>query len=230
MNGLYITNISLLGYWEAVFSGFRFSGRKILDCLQVIHTDIVKVWNFCDPNEVMALLLNKDFRENILELVDLIECDRQNDVTVGGLARMLAALKQWRDQNWTRGPREYRKFMAYIVDLTHIMDILFTLTDRESNQEVSLSTVRVAINAYRHSSKMRDVHTKICAFTNTSSIISASDLTSAIDALVNERYDTDASLKSTIEKEKTSAGGRRARNIGAGIRPSSGTPARRVTP
>ncbi|KIM62676.1 hypothetical protein SCLCIDRAFT_786541 [Scleroderma citrinum Foug A] len=39
-------------YWEAVSQGSYFTGHKILDCLQVIHTDIIKVWNFCDPSEV----------------------------------------------------------------------------------------------------------------------------------------------------------------------------------
>ena len=47
-----IDNVSFQGYWEAVSQGSYFTGHKILDCLQVIHTDIIKVWNFCDPSEV----------------------------------------------------------------------------------------------------------------------------------------------------------------------------------
>ena len=49
----FINNDSFQGYWQAVFSvGNDFSGHKIQDCLRVIHTDIVKVWNLCDPSEV----------------------------------------------------------------------------------------------------------------------------------------------------------------------------------
>ncbi|KAL4065585.1 hypothetical protein V8B97DRAFT_2070717, partial [Scleroderma yunnanense] len=39
-------------YWEAVFAGSYFWGHTIQDCLQVIHTDIVEVWNLCDPSDV----------------------------------------------------------------------------------------------------------------------------------------------------------------------------------
>ncbi|KAL4072063.1 hypothetical protein J3A83DRAFT_2964792 [Scleroderma citrinum] len=45
-------NVGKRRYWEAVFSGHDFSGHKIEDCLNVIHIDIVKVWNLCDPSEV----------------------------------------------------------------------------------------------------------------------------------------------------------------------------------
>ena len=40
------------GYWQAVISGADFPGHTIQDCLQVIHTDIANVWNFCNPSQV----------------------------------------------------------------------------------------------------------------------------------------------------------------------------------
>ncbi|KAG6330147.1 hypothetical protein ID866_8942 [Astraeus odoratus] len=192
-------NVGRQKYWGAVLSGDRFSGQKIIDCLRVIHTDIVKVWNFWDPNE---LLQNKDFRESILDLVDLVERDRQNDTSAGDKAGVIAAMRRWREPNWARGRKEYRKFMAYIVDLTHIMDILFTLLDGGDGQEITLSIVRVAIGAYRDSNRIRDVHAEVYAFTCTSAAISANDLISATEALVKTRYDTDAELKELVEMEK----------------------------
>ncbi|KAL4065557.1 hypothetical protein V8B97DRAFT_1875170, partial [Scleroderma yunnanense] len=44
-------------YWEALSIGDIFSGQKTRDCLQVIHTDIVKVWNLFDPSEVRLPIL-----------------------------------------------------------------------------------------------------------------------------------------------------------------------------
>jgi hypothetical protein len=43
----------LLGYWSGLVSGANFPGRTILDCLEVIHTDIIVVWDLNDPYKVL---------------------------------------------------------------------------------------------------------------------------------------------------------------------------------
>ncbi|KAG6334348.1 hypothetical protein ID866_4739 [Astraeus odoratus] len=191
-----LINVGKQRYWEAVTFGGRFTGQKILDCLQVIHTDIVNVWNFCDPNE---LLLSKEFRDCILQLVDrLDEPPRNSDTNSDSLSWMVSALK-WPYQTWRRVPKVQRKFMAYIVDLTHVMDILFTLTASRSDQDVTLPTIRDAFRSYSESDIMRNVHTKIKTFTSAGTIISPSDLISGIEVLLSIRYDTDNVLKKQID-------------------------------
>ncbi|KAG2072221.1 hypothetical protein BDR04DRAFT_1013812, partial [Suillus decipiens] len=43
-------------YWKALASSTTFKNRKTWDCLYVLHTDIVNVWNFYDPHRVMTIL------------------------------------------------------------------------------------------------------------------------------------------------------------------------------
>ncbi|KAL4065568.1 hypothetical protein V8B97DRAFT_1875147 [Scleroderma yunnanense] len=43
-------------YWRALASSPNFRGYTIWDCLGVIHTDIISVWNFHDPSGVRLLL------------------------------------------------------------------------------------------------------------------------------------------------------------------------------
>ncbi|KIN98095.1 hypothetical protein M404DRAFT_158538 [Pisolithus tinctorius Marx 270] len=43
------------GYWRALATSTNFQGFKMVDCLRVIHTDIISVWNFYDPNGVSIL-------------------------------------------------------------------------------------------------------------------------------------------------------------------------------
>ncbi|KAG2343624.1 hypothetical protein BDR05DRAFT_999898 [Suillus weaverae] len=44
-------------YWKALASSAPFKNRSMLDCLHVLHTDIVNVWNFQDSQHgVIALL------------------------------------------------------------------------------------------------------------------------------------------------------------------------------
>jgi hypothetical protein len=56
-NGLRRWNIislmaALTGYWESLASSLPFWGRPLEDCLKVIHTDIVTIWNFNDSTDV----------------------------------------------------------------------------------------------------------------------------------------------------------------------------------
>jgi hypothetical protein len=44
------------GYWKALASSTTFKNCKTWDCLHVLHTDIINVWNFYDPHHVMAIL------------------------------------------------------------------------------------------------------------------------------------------------------------------------------
>jgi hypothetical protein len=39
-----------LGYWRGIGSSMNFIGFTMLDCLSVIHKDVIDVWNFNDPH------------------------------------------------------------------------------------------------------------------------------------------------------------------------------------
>jgi hypothetical protein len=43
----------LLEYWSGLVSGVNFPGRTILECLEVIHKDIIGVWDLNDPFKVL---------------------------------------------------------------------------------------------------------------------------------------------------------------------------------
>ncbi|KAH8822436.1 hypothetical protein DL96DRAFT_350869 [Flagelloscypha sp. PMI_526] len=40
-------------YWKSLVSSADFPGHSLRDCLDVLHFDIVKVWNFADPEEFL---------------------------------------------------------------------------------------------------------------------------------------------------------------------------------
>ncbi|KIK38642.1 hypothetical protein CY34DRAFT_90608, partial [Suillus luteus UH-Slu-Lm8-n1] len=44
-------------YWKALASSVPFKNRSMWDCLHVLHTDIINVWNFQDPHGVIAILI-----------------------------------------------------------------------------------------------------------------------------------------------------------------------------
>jgi len=43
------------GYSKALASTAAVKGKTVQACLEVLHTDIVRVWNFQDPHHVMFI-------------------------------------------------------------------------------------------------------------------------------------------------------------------------------
>lgn len=97
--------------------------------------------------------------------------------------------------------------MAYIVDLTHVMDILFTLTDGKGEQALTSEIIRSTTEVYRESERSRYVHSKIKDFPV--SIFSSNDVISQVENLIRERYIQDDALRRQVESMVQRGRGRR---------------------
>ncbi|KAI6152670.1 hypothetical protein BKA82DRAFT_4113212, partial [Pisolithus tinctorius] len=60
----------LQGYWRALASSANFQGYTMLNCLRVIHTDIVLVWNFYDLDDYLNSLEFLNLMMSMVETVD----------------------------------------------------------------------------------------------------------------------------------------------------------------
>ena len=94
-------------------------------------------------------------------------------------------------------PDVQRKFMAYIVDLTNVLDILFTLTSRRNQENLNIRTIKVALMAYYKSMRRNHVHTQIreCSVR----IFGSSGVVAEIESLLSRRYVVDEELVKAIE-------------------------------
>ena len=43
------------GYWRSLWSSLDFADQSLKDCVNIIHYDIVEIWNLNDKNEVCFL-------------------------------------------------------------------------------------------------------------------------------------------------------------------------------
>ncbi|KAI6144511.1 hypothetical protein EDD17DRAFT_170038 [Pisolithus thermaeus] len=138
-------------YWMALSSSPNFAGHTVWDCLHVIHTDIVRAWNFPTPH-----LLSKEFRELMVKTVeDLHVPNAPNPASMltlsGGslvaeISAVLAALVNpadpvvipivaglaigsWAYTVYHPSKAVQQRFIAFIVDLTHVMETLFIITE-----------------------------------------------------------------------------------------------------
>ena len=88
--------------------------------------------------------------------------------------------------------------MAYIADLTHVLDILFTLTSRRGQENLNVKTIKAAVMAYHKSMRRNQVHTQIrgCSV----AIFGSSGVVTEIESLVLKRYVIDEELMKAIGK------------------------------
>ncbi|KAI9567607.1 hypothetical protein HD554DRAFT_2105264, partial [Boletus coccyginus] len=174
-------------YWKALRASPNFKGRTIWDCLSVIHTDIANVWNFNDP---ACHLLDEEFKELIVKMVHEMEkspvTDPNRILAVGGssLAAAVPALlavasnpaapivlpviagvaaAAWLYLVYQNVKNVQQIFMAFIVDLTHIMELLFILTSRDYNR-LTRRAIKLAYSTYYESGTKKRAHTKIQAY------------------------------------------------------------------
>ena len=89
-------------------------------------------------------------------------------------------------------PDVQRNFIAYIVDLTNVLDILFTLTAGRSEENLNIKAIKAAYKGYYGSTRRTHVHTQIRGYSP--SILGSNDVISAIETLVRQRYNTDTEL------------------------------------
>ncbi|KAI5991360.1 hypothetical protein EDC04DRAFT_2911527 [Pisolithus marmoratus] len=168
-------------YWRTLTSSGNFKDHTITECLAVIHTDIVRVWNFNDPSQY---LYSDEFRGLMAKLAGTVDGStpesprlaRANttDVICTSPLILIAPLilpfeaglnlVQWARETYQQLPNVHHKFMAYILDLVHVLEILFTLTATNNEKNLTRGAIRVAFNAYYDSEMRRSAHKQIKDF------------------------------------------------------------------
>ncbi|KAI5990827.1 hypothetical protein F5J12DRAFT_470911 [Pisolithus orientalis] len=165
-------------YWSALGTSANSPGHTIQDCLRVIHNDIVAVWNIYDPCQYLN---SEDFRKVMMNMVERIDAPAEpnslarTDTLTGGvpliaLAPVMLPLNAFLGHGkWVLATNQLlqgvpTKFMAYIVDLTHVLEILFSLTAGIREKKLTRMAVKIAYKAYLESQWVTYTHTEIRHF------------------------------------------------------------------
>ncbi|KAI6152672.1 P-loop containing nucleoside triphosphate hydrolase protein [Pisolithus tinctorius] len=170
-------------YWRALASSANFQGYTMLNCLRVIHTDIVLVWNFYDLDDYLN---SSEFLNLMMSMVETVDAATRptaepaplgrsdtfasNPIPLLTLAPVVlpfaacVILVTWAYETYQRLQRAHQKFMAYIVDLTHVLEILFLHTAEAKGKKLTRRAIKLAFKAYYESSWRRNVHTDIRLF------------------------------------------------------------------
>ncbi|TDL15761.1 hypothetical protein BD410DRAFT_86683 [Rickenella mellea] len=187
--------VGIKKYWRGLASSINFPGNLLRDCLSIIHKDIVKIWNFLDPdtilegNEIKAMILglvqdladpdasnpNSGFSENLktikasLDVATPISGPIAPVVATIGLSVMFV---NWLFGLYTNTPGTLRSLMGYIVDLTIVLEQLFWFKAAQpKNPAVSSDDVKAVFGLYSNSEERVQVHREIRAYVDNMSLL-----------------------------------------------------------
>jgi hypothetical protein len=151
------------------------------DCLHVLHTDIVNVWNFQDPHDYLCA---PEFRRLMTNMVDELDVGPTVNPNkhlafglgiVGAIAGIVSALSgpaapivvpiaagvviaSWVYEVYQQSRPALQRFMKYIIDLTLVLQTLYLVSE---NQELSRRAIKLAVKSYHDSPTSGEVHTRI---------------------------------------------------------------------
>jgi len=183
-------------YWRGLASSIHFWGKTLKECLEAIHDNIVTVWNFLDPKLYLA---RESFKAKMAGSVeDLKDNSAPNPNTalsygsaamsavsgvVGGLSGpaapvvipivVTAVLAKWLYDVYQQTPGIIRVLMGYIVDLTAVLECLFSLIQSQGGtgpRAVTLKLIDLTLEAYSDSEKKAQCHHKIKTFVENTNI------------------------------------------------------------
>ncbi|KAH9057192.1 hypothetical protein EDB87DRAFT_1632991 [Lactarius vividus] len=151
----HVLYLAYVGYWRGLGSSNDFTHQTLANCVNVVHEDIISVWNFGDGERYLS---SRDFTARMSHLVgDLAGLPAISPaLDSNGTATPMA---QWMNDPYQNNNRNIRCIMAYIVDLTVILHGLFV-----STRSVSATDVQSAVRNYAESSPRNRIHDDIRNF------------------------------------------------------------------
>ncbi|KAH9980733.1 hypothetical protein BJV74DRAFT_887561 [Russula compacta] len=144
-------------YWRSLWSSTDFADQTLKNCMNIIHTDIVEIWNM---NDRTRCLMSPEFMEKMSHIVkDLAG-------SAGGVPLSFDPsgsgdkAAEWVYDVYRGSPENVRCMMGYIVDLTVILDDIF----RTTGGTVSFNDAQSAVNRHVKSGSRDRIYREIRSF------------------------------------------------------------------
>ncbi|KAF8474332.1 hypothetical protein DFH94DRAFT_695408 [Russula ochroleuca] len=140
-----------IGYWRGLWYSDDFAGQTLADCVEVIRTDIVGVWNLPDKDKYLS---NPEFKVGISYLVQDLSGAKADRTPGTGAA--------WLNNRYENSNENICLVVGYIVDLTLILCSVF-----RSSGNVSPSDVQSVMDNFDNSRLKTSIHAEISRFIRT---------------------------------------------------------------
>ncbi|KAF8259219.1 hypothetical protein EI94DRAFT_1813704 [Lactarius quietus] len=103
-------------YWRSLWSSLDFADQSLKNCVNVVHDDIVEIWNL---NDMSRYLSSAQFKAKMSHVVKDLAASAKATSGAGG------DFADWVNDVYRGSQENVRCVMGYIVDLTVILDGIF---------------------------------------------------------------------------------------------------------
>jgi len=136
-------------YWRGLSGSLDFTGQSLKDCVNVIHTDIIEIWNLKDRTNSLSSTIFKKRMSHIVK-----------DLAGSFAAMETSDFAGWVDGIYQGSQENVQCVMGYIIDLTVILNDIF----RVGSGNVSASDIQPAVDGHVRSGCRDRIHQEIRSF------------------------------------------------------------------
>ncbi|KAF8469329.1 hypothetical protein DFH94DRAFT_232284 [Russula ochroleuca] len=120
MNEPGLTNYFPLGYWRSLWSSLDFADQPLKSCVNIIHVDIVEIWNLYDRNRYLSSNQFKINMSHVVKDLAVPTAPPGSDWNASG-----DKFADWVYDVYRGSQENVRCVMGYIVNLIVILDSIF---------------------------------------------------------------------------------------------------------
>jgi len=140
-------------YWRNLWSSLDFANQPLENCVNVVHIDIIEIWNLYDRRRYLS---SNQFKINMSHVV------KDLATPAGGASPSDWNVSGDKFADWVydvyRGSQEnVRCMMCYIVNLTVILDDIFRTTSGSVTGNAALEVMDKHVRSGRRDSIHRDI-------------------------------------------------------------------------
>ncbi|KAI0272985.1 hypothetical protein BGY98DRAFT_145109 [Russula aff. rugulosa BPL654] len=146
--------IGRIRYWRSLWSSLEFADQPLESCVDIIHVDIVEIWNLFDRHRYLS---SNQFKINMSHIVkDPADGATSSDWNVSG-----DELADWVYDVYRGSQENVRCVMGYIVNLTVILDGVLRITDGNVTENAVLKVMGTHVRSGRRDSIHWDIRSFI---------------------------------------------------------------------
>ncbi|KAN0125392.1 hypothetical protein V8E53_015527 [Lactarius tabidus] len=143
-------------YWGSLWSSHDLADKSLKNCVNIIHDDIVQIWNL---NDKTGYLLSHKFKAKMSHLVK----DLAGSAKAPSTSDRVSAAEgypDWAHDTFIGSSENVRCVVGYIVDLTVIMDGIFRVAAGDMSSKRALQV----LDRHEKSGRREAIHRDIRSF------------------------------------------------------------------
>lgn len=156
------------GYWHNLMSRVDFDDQTLKNCVNIIHVDLVEIWNLSDKARYLS---SDEFKAKMSHLVKDLANSHSQESDSSCLTRAKVGFAKWVHCVYTGRPDNVRCLMGYIVNLMVILDAIFNTISGDVSPENVLLVMEGHINSGYKKGIHRDIRKFVTTFADEFSVL-----------------------------------------------------------